>query len=59
MRLGLLGGTFDPVHMGHLLIAQYAAEQLHLGQVWFVPAGQPWMRAGQPLTPGHHRVAMP
>ena len=58
MRLGLLGGTFDPVHMGHLLIAKYAAEQLHLAQVWFVPARQPWMRSGQPLTLGHHRVAM-
>lgn len=41
MRLGLLGGTFDPVHYGHLLMAEFAREQCRLDQVWFVPAAVP------------------
>lgn len=40
MRLGLFGGTFDPVHYGHLLLAESAREQAELDQVWFVPAAQ-------------------
>lgn len=58
MRLGLLGGTFDPVHLGHLIVARAVAELLPLDQVLFVPAGQPWMKQGQSLSPGHHRKAM-
>jgi nicotinate-nucleotide adenylyltransferase len=40
MRLGLFGGSFDPVHLGHLLVAQAAAEELHLDRLVFVPASQ-------------------
>ena len=58
MRLGLLGGTFDPVHLGHLIVAQAVAELLPLDRVLFVPAGQPWMKQGQPLSAKHHRRAM-
>ncbi len=42
---GLLGGSFDPIHNGHLALAQAALEQLQLDQVRFIPAGQPWQRA--------------
>ena len=37
MRIGIFGGTFDPVHLGHVIIAEQAREQSHLDQVWFVP----------------------
>lgn len=37
-RIGLMGGTFDPPHLGHLLIAEQAREQLELDEVWFLPA---------------------
>ncbi len=58
MRVGVLGGTFDPIHLGHLILAQTAWEQLSLHRLLFVPAGQPWRKAERPITPGHHRLAM-
>jgi len=47
MRLGLFGGTFDPIHTAHLMVAREAADQFHLDQVWFVPAAHPPHKAGQ------------
>ena len=58
MRWGILGGTFDPIHLGHLLLAEEGREILALDQVLFVPAGQPWLKAGQPLTAAVHRLRM-
>ena len=58
MRVGILGGTFDPVHLGHLLIAEESRIGLRLDQVLFVPAGRPWLKEGQPLTEACHRVRM-
>ena len=58
MRVGILGGTFDPVHLGHLLIAEESRLSLALDQVLFIPAGQPWLKAGQPLTAAEHRWQM-
>ncbi len=58
MRLGVFGGTFDPPHLGHLVVAEQAREQLKLDLVLFVPAGQPWMKADQPVAPAHHRLEM-
>lgn len=57
MHIGVLGGTFDPPHIGHLVIADQACDQLQLDQVWFAPAGDP-PHKGDQVTPIAHRVAM-
>jgi nicotinate-nucleotide adenylyltransferase len=58
VRLGVLGGTFDPPHVGHLILAEEARTRLQLEKVLFVPAGDPWRKAGQEITPAEHRLAM-
>jgi nicotinate-nucleotide adenylyltransferase len=58
MNLGVLGGTFDPPHIGHLILAEEARLALGLGQVMFVPAGDPWRKAGRELSPRQDRLAM-
>lgn len=58
MRLGVFGGTFDPVHLGHLILAEQCREQAKLDQVLFVPAALPPHKQQQPLTPFAHRAEM-
>ena len=58
MKLGILGGTFDPPHVGHLTLAGTALEHLSLDEVLFVPAGQPWRKEGREITAAEHRLAM-
>lgn len=58
MDIGVLGGTFDPIHLGHLIVAEGAREQLGLERVLFVPAGEQWLKAGQYVSPIVDRVAM-
>ncbi len=58
MRRGLLGGTFDPVHLGHLIVAEEARTERALDMVSFVPTGVPWMKRGRPISEGRHRRAM-
>lgn len=58
MRLGLFGGTFDPVHFGHLLLAEQCREQLSLDEVWFLPSGNPPHKDERGITPGQARVEM-
>lgn len=53
MRIGLLGGSFDPVHIAHILLAKAALEALELDQVQLIPAGQPWQRPPLGATPEH------
>lgn len=56
--LGLLGGTFDPPHIGHLLLAQTAMAELGLERVLFLPAGQPVHKGDQVVSAAHHRITM-
>ena len=58
LRLGVLGGTFDPPHYGHLALAETARVQLGLDCVLFVPSGHPPHKSKCPLTPAHQRVAL-
>ncbi|MEJ7838673.1 MAG: nicotinate-nucleotide adenylyltransferase [Thermomicrobiales bacterium] len=57
-NIGLMGGTFDPIHIGHLVIAQRAMEQLDLNAVIFLPAGLPPHKQDEEHTSAIHRVAM-
>lgn len=58
MRIGVFGGTFDPPHLGHLILAQRAYEQLGLDRVLFVPTGDPWRKRLRRVTAAFHRIAM-
>ena len=58
MKIGVLGGTFDPIHNGHLAIAEEARSYLNLNEVIFLPAGQPWMKSDRSISPARHRTAM-
>lgn len=57
-RTGILGGTFDPLHLGHLLIAEHARDQLDLDSVLFVPAGRPPHKTSLPITEPMTRLDM-
>lgn len=58
MKIGILGGTFDPVHNGHIKVAEEVRSQLDLTKVVFLPASQPWLKADSPISPAAHRVEM-
>ncbi len=58
LRVGILGGTFDPPHFGHLALAEWARTQLRLDQVWFIPAGQPPHKRAAGTSAAAHRLAM-
>ena len=58
MKIGILGGTFDPVHYGHLSIAKQAIEELDLDQLFIVPAKLQPFKLDQQVTVGEHRVEM-
>ena len=57
-RVGILGGTFDPVHRGHLEIARIAMDEADLEKVIFIPAGQPRLKSGDPAASPQQRLAM-
>ena len=57
-RLGVFGGTFDPIHVGHLVAAVNARHALALDRVLFVVANQPWQKEDRSPTPAEHRLAM-
>jgi len=58
MNIGVLGGTFDPIHIGHLILAEEVRARLNLAEIFFVPAGQPWLKVDSPISPAEHRVEM-
>jgi len=58
VNIGVLGGTFDPIHIGHLVVAEEARIKLGFEEVLFVPAGQPWLKLDRNITLAVHRVEM-
>jgi nicotinate-nucleotide adenylyltransferase len=58
MRIGIFGGTFDPIHLGHLIVAEQCREQAQLDQVWFIPAARPPHKLDRLLTRFDQRVEM-
>jgi nicotinate-nucleotide adenylyltransferase len=58
MKVGIMGGTFDPIHIAHLIIAEEARTRLALDRVVFIPAGEPWMKGEHTVTAVARRVDM-
>jgi len=58
MKLGVLGGTFDPIHKAHLAVAEEVRIRLGLAEILFIPAGRPWLKAGSPISAAEHRLEM-
>ncbi len=58
VRTGILGGTFDPIHIGHLHAGETALHQAGLDQVLFIPAGDPWQKLGRRVSATEHRLEM-
>ncbi|WP_371652685.1 MULTISPECIES: nicotinate-nucleotide adenylyltransferase [unclassified Streptomyces] len=57
-RIGVMGGTFDPIHHGHLVAASEVASQFHLDEVVFVPTGQPWQKSHKNVSAPEDRYLM-
>ena len=58
VKIGILGGTFDPIHLGHVYLAKQAKKTLGLQKVLFIPAGDPWMKNDKNLSAPSHRLKM-
>jgi nicotinate-nucleotide adenylyltransferase len=57
-KLGVMGGTFDPIHHGHLVAASEVAHRFELDEVIFVPTGEPWQKSGKRVSPAEDRYLM-
>ncbi|WBB66903.1 nicotinate-nucleotide adenylyltransferase [Micromonospora sp. WMMD812] len=57
-RIGIMGGTFDPIHHGHLVAASEVADRFGLDEVVFVPTGKPWQKVDEPVSPAEDRYLM-
>lgn len=57
-RAGILGGTFNPIHMGHLRLAERAMDAVSLDEVWLLPSGVSYMKSGQDILPAEERLYM-
>ena len=57
-KTGIMGGTFNPIHNGHLMLAEKAFQQFSLDEVLFMPCGKPYMKAGQEVQPAQIRAEM-
>ncbi|MCX6004272.1 MAG: nicotinate-nucleotide adenylyltransferase [Chloroflexi bacterium] len=58
MKVGIIGGSFDPIHLAHLIIAEEARAKLELNYVIFIPAGKPWMKSDHEIAGADHRSNM-
>ena len=58
LRIGIMGGTFDPIHHGHLVAASEVQHLFDLDEVIFVPTGRPWQKSGRQVAPAEHRYLM-
>lgn len=58
MNIGVLGGTFNPIHNGHIIVAKETRAKLDLAEVLFVPAGQPRLKEDSPILTAEHRIQM-
>jgi len=58
MNIGVLGGTFDPIHLGHLAVAEEACHHLKMAKVIFIPAGHPYFKPSSSISPSKHRINM-
>ncbi len=56
-KIGVVGGTFDPIHIGHMLLGEWAYEKYALDEVWFLPAGMPYFKRDRDVTPAEERLA--
>lgn len=57
-KIGIMGGTFDPIHKGHLLLGRQAYTEYELDEIWYMPSGQPPHKKGRRITPAEDRCAM-
>jgi len=57
-KIGILGGTFDPIHLAHLKLATIAIKEYGLNEIIFIPAGNPWMKNNSIITNATHRINM-
>lgn len=59
MKIGIMGGTFDPIHIGHLLLGEFAFEEFNLDEIWFLPNGNPPHKEAEEMdTSLQHRIEM-
>ena len=58
MNVGVMGGTFDPIHNGHLIVAEETRVRLNLAEILFVPAGLPWLKTDRAISAAEHRMQM-
>lgn len=57
-KIGIMGGTFNPIHIGHLTLAQEALDQIGLDEIWFVPTGVSYQKSGIQMVAAHERYYM-
>lgn len=57
-KVGIMGGTLNPIHIGHLVLAERAMEEMQLDEIWIIPTGCSYMKAGQDIVSGEERFTM-
>lgn len=57
-KIGIMGGTFNPIHIGHLILAEHVLEDMKLDEIWFIPTGCSYMKRDMDVADGQHRYNM-